>query len=95
MDGLRPEFLDKPHQSPERRRIGEPAATDDLDGDAAAGQHVADRPAAGQGADVHLELVLRQSAGQQAQLLCRAGAVERVDDLEDALFQRGFFEIGF
>ena len=37
---------------------------------------------------MHFELVLRQSAGQQAQLLCRTRAVERVDDVEDALFQQ-------
>ena len=42
------------------------------------------RPAAGQGADVHLELVARQPAGQQAQLLLGPGAVQRRYDLENA-----------
>ena len=88
MDRLRPEFFHMANQPPERRRIGGPAAADDVDGDARSGQRVADRSAAAQGADVHLEFVLRQSAGQQAQLLCRTAAVERVDDVEDALFQR-------
>ena len=41
------------------------------------------------GADVRLEFVSGHAAGQQAQLLCGAAAVERVDDVEDALFQLG------
>ena len=77
-------------QLPERGRIGGPAAADDVHGDARLDQHVGQRSATAQGADLDLALVvLKQSAGQQAQLLRRAAAVERVDDVEDALFQRG------
>ena len=43
-----------------------------------------ERPAAGQGEDMNVELLTRQPAGQQGQLFLCPGAVERGDDLENA-----------
>ena len=78
------------HQPPEGRRIGGPAATDDMDGNARLGQQVADRPAAAQGADVQSRIRLRGSP-RASRHSCWAvpRAVERVDDVQDALFHVG------
>ena len=72
-------------QLPERPRIELPPLADHPQRHARRGQLGGQRPAAGQGADVDLELVARQPGGQQAQLLLRAGAVEGRNDLQNAL----------
>ena len=71
-------------QSPERLGIELPSLADHHQRHAGLGQVGRQRPAAGQRADVHVELVARQPRGQQAQLLLRAGAVEGRNDLQNA-----------
>ena len=80
-------------QPPKRLRIELPSLADDRRRDARLGQIGRQRPAAGQGADMHVELVARQPAGQQAQLFLGAGAVERRDDLQNA-FRHGAISFG-
>ena len=71
-------------QPPERPRIELPTLADDLERNAGRGQIGLERSATCQGADMHFKLVARQPGGQQAQLLLRAGAVERRNDFENA-----------
>ena len=84
MDQIGPQPSNVLLKPPKRPRIELPTFADDRQRDAGLAQIGLQRPAAGQGADMHLELVARQPAGQQAQLFFSPGTVERRDDLEDA-----------
>jgi hypothetical protein len=88
MDRIRLKFSYITKQSPEGRRVGGPAAAKDMDGYSRPNQPLAHRSAAAQGADLDLEFSRRHPAGQQVEVLRGTCAVERVDDVEDAVFHK-------